>query len=101
MELPSKLLEQIALNTRPKMEEHMLVVMDKSTHEEHLSQPLQTDNNQYKIAVTFLRGFNGIFNVTNANNKFYFKKSISDDDGFALITIPPGAYEIEYLNDEI
>ena len=35
MELPSKLLEQIAFNTRPKLEEHYLVVMGKSTHEEH------------------------------------------------------------------
>ena len=42
MELPSKLLEQIAYNTRSKKEEHMLIVMDKNTHEEHLSQPLQT-----------------------------------------------------------
>ena len=40
MELPSILLEQIACNTRPKIEEHMLIVMDKSTHEEHLYQPL-------------------------------------------------------------
>ena len=69
MELPSKLLEQIAYNTRPKIEEHMLIVMDKSTHEEHLSQPLQT-NKQFKIAVTFLTGCNGIFNITNKNNKF-------------------------------
>ena len=43
MELPSKLLEEIAINTRPKIEEHMLIVMDKSAHEEHLAQPLQTD----------------------------------------------------------
>ena len=42
MEIRSKLLEQIAFNTRPKSAEHMLVVIDKSTHEEHLSQPLQT-----------------------------------------------------------
>ena len=28
MELPSKLLETIAFNTRPKIEEHMLIVMD-------------------------------------------------------------------------
>ena len=76
MEIPSKLLEQIAFNTRPKIEEHMLVVMDKSTHEEHLSQPLQTNNKQYKIAVTFLTGYNGIFNVTNSNNKFYFRKQL-------------------------
>ena len=38
--LPSKLLEQIAYNTRPKIEEHMLIVMEKSTHEEHLFQAL-------------------------------------------------------------
>ena len=54
-----KLLEQIAFNTRPKIEEHMLIVMDKSTHEEHLAQPLQTNNKQFKTAVTFQNGFNG------------------------------------------
>ena len=32
---------------------------------------------------------------------FFFKKTISDDDGFVQITIPPGAYEIEALNSEI
>ena len=53
MELPSKLLEQIAFNTRPKIEEHMLIIMDKSTHEEHLFEPLQTNNKQFKIAVNF------------------------------------------------
>ena len=47
MELPSKLLEQIVYNTRPKIEKHMLIVMDKSTHEEHLYQPLQTNNKQF------------------------------------------------------
>ena len=65
MELPNKLLEQIAFNTRPKFGEHMLIIMDKSTHEEHLSQPVQTNNKQFKIAVTFLTGFNGIFIVTD------------------------------------
>ena len=61
MELPSKLLDQIALNTRPKIEEHVLFLMDKSTHEEHLSQPLHTNNKQFKLAVTFLIVYNGIF----------------------------------------
>ena len=101
MELPSKLLEQIAFNTRSKIEEYMLIVMDKSTHEEHLSLPLQTNNKQFEIAVTFLTGYNGIFNVTNSNNKFYFKKTITDEDGFVQIIIQPGAYEIEALNNEI
>ena len=100
MELPSKLLEQIAINTRPKIEEHMLVVMDKSTHEEHLFQTLQTNNKQFKIAVTFLTAYNGIFNVTSKNNNFFFLKSISDH-GHMKISIPPGAYEIESLDREI
>ena len=70
MELPSKLLEQKAFNTRTKREEHLFIVMDKSTHEEHLSQAFQTNNKQFKIAVTFLSGYNGNFNVTNSNNTF-------------------------------
>ena len=101
MELPGKLLEQIAFNTRPKIEEHMLIVKNKSTHEEYLSQPLQTNNKQFKIAVTFLTAYNGIFNVTIKNNKFYFSKSIIDDNHFNHITTPEGAYEIESLNKEI
>ena len=101
MELSSKLLEQIAFNTRPKIEEHMLIFMDKSTHKEHLFQPLQTIKKQFKIAVTFLSAYNGIFNVTSDNNKFYFTKSITDDNHYIMITIPPGAYETESLNDEI
>ena len=36
MELSNKFLEQVAYNTRPKIEEHMLIVMDKSTLEERL-----------------------------------------------------------------
>ena len=75
--------------------------MYKSTHEEHLSRPLQTNKKQIKIAVTFLTGYNGIFNVTISNNKFYFAKSISDADDFLQITIPQGAYEVKILNDEI
>ena len=100
MELPSKLLEQIAFNTRPKIEEHILIVMNKSIHEEHLYQSLQTNNKQFKIAVTFLTGYNGIFNITNKNYKFYFKKSLMDED-FIQIRIPEGAYEIQTINNEI
>ena len=75
--------------------------MDKSTHEEHLSQPLQTNIKKIKIAVIFLTGYNGIFIVTNSINKFYFKKSITDEKCFIQISIPSGAYGIESLNNEI
>ena len=84
MELPRKLLEQIAFNTRAKIEEHILIVMDKSTHEEYFFQPLQTNNKKFEIAVTFFSAYNGIFNVTNRNNKFYFKKNLIDEDLFEL-----------------
>ena len=84
------MLEQIAFNTRPKIEEHMLIVMDESVHEEHLPPTLQTTNKQFKIVVTFLTGYNGIFNGTKKNGKFYFTLSINDD--FNRITIPSGAY---------
>ena len=100
MEFPSKILEQIAFNTRLQIEEHILVVMKKSTHEKHLSQPLQTSNKQFKLAVTFLTDYIVIFNVTNLNNKFYFKKSF-DDGQFIQISISQGAYEIESLTDAI
>ena len=69
--------------------------MDKSTHEEHLAQPLQTNNKQFKKVVTFQSCSNGIFNVTDKNNKFYFIKSITDKDGYRQITIPLGCYAIE------
>ena len=99
MELPKKILEQLVFNTGPKIEKHMLTVIDRSIHEEHLSQPLQTNNRQYKIAVTFLSGYNGTLNVSNKTNKFYFTRSNNDYD-FTQITILPGAYEIESLNNE-
>ena len=89
MELPSKLLEQIVCNTRSRKEERILIVMSKSTHEEHLPQLLQTNNKQFRIAITFLTGYNGDFNVTNLKNKIYFKKSFNDGD-FIQIGISPG-----------
>ena len=77
MELPSNLLDEIAFNTRPKIEEHMLIVMNKSTHEEHLSQPLESKNKHFEIAVVFLAAYNGFLNITSSNNKLYFMKSIN------------------------
>ena len=49
MELPSKNLEELVFNTRPKILEHILINMDNSIHEEHLSQPLQTNKNKLKL----------------------------------------------------
>ena len=92
MELPREILEQTSSNARPKIEEHKLIVMGKPTHKEHLSQPLQTSNEQFKKAVISLTEKNGIFNVTNSNKLFYFKKTITGGDDFIQNIIPPGAY---------
>ena len=55
----------------------MLIVMDKSTNEEHLAQPLQTNNKQFQNVVTFLTSYNGIFNVTNSNIRIFFTKQLA------------------------
>ena len=89
MELPSKLLEQIAFNTRPEVEERMLIVMDKNTHEEHLFQPTQTKKNNFRyiyIYISFLTAYNCIFKVRNLNNEFYLAKSITEEY-FTVISI--------------
>ena len=78
----------------------MLIFTDKSTHEEHLSQPLQTTNKQYKKVVTSLTGYNVIFNITDKNHNLYFTTSINDDD-FNIFSILVGAYKFESLDDEI
>ena len=82
MELPSELLENIAFNTRPKSEEHILIFIDKSVHREHLSEPLQTIFERFKISVPFQTGFNRIFIARNKKIRFYSAKSNTDNDGF-------------------
>ena len=51
----------------------MLVVMDKSTHKEQLSQTLKTKFKQIKLPVIFLTGYNGIFNNI-IKKQFLFRK---------------------------
>ena len=82
--------------TRPKIEEFMFIVMDKSAREEKFSQPLQNINNPLKAAVLFLTGYNGISNVKNKNIRFIFAMTIIRY-GFFQITILQAAYELEKL----
>ena len=58
-----KNLERIALKTRPKLEEHMLIVLNYYTQEKKFSQTLQINSKQGESAVNFLTGYNSIFNV--------------------------------------
>ena len=101
MELPKKILQQITFKTTPKNEEHIMIVMDESTHGEHLAHPLLIKKIQYKIAVTFLICYNGFFNVKAKKIKFCFVKTNTDKNEFIQKSIPKCEYELESLNDEI
>ena len=74
--------------------------MNKSAHEEYLSQPIQTNSKQLELAVTFLTGYNGKLNLKKSNNKLNFIKSFQDVD-FTRATIPLRAYEMVSLDNEI
>ena len=76
----------------------MLLVMDKSTHEEHLCQPLQTNNMQFKITITFLTGYNGFLNFYII--ELYYTTAIVVDDS-SNMSLKSGAYGLESLDKEI
>ena len=56
------------------------------------NQPLRTHK-------TFLNGYNGIFEITNKNIDFIFK-SVFEGVKYNVITIPPGTYDSESLDEE-
>ena len=62
---------------------------------------MQTNIKQFKTAITFRTGYNGIFNVTNSSTKFHFKKKITNEEDFFQITTTPVTYEIACLHNEI
>ena len=78
------------------IQESLLIVEDRSTHEEHLSQPLKTNDKQHKVAVTFLTCCNGNFNITKI---ILFARAI-DIDNFSKISLNLGADELESLDKE-
>ena len=74
--------------------------MDKSIHEEHLSEPIQTKIKQVKVAVIFLTGCNLIFFVTDRNTIFIFI-SVFEGAEYKVFSIPPRAYHLDLLNKDI
>ena len=70
MKLPSKIVEQLGFNKKPKTEEHVLFALEKSTYEKQIYQPLENNNKQVKISVTFLTSFDSISNVIDRNSSF-------------------------------
>ena len=77
----------------------MLIVKDKYTHEWNFSQTLQTNNEQFQIAVTLLSAYKGIFDVTN-NKKINFLTVLASAE-ISVITSPKGAYELTSLKKKL
>ena len=50
------MLEQIVFRTKTKVEQQLLIVMDKSINEEQLSQTLQTKNEHFVNSYSFSDG---------------------------------------------
>ena len=65
--------------------------MSKPSHEESLSQPIQTNYKEFKIVVSFLTSYNGFFNVTNKDKKVIFI-SVFEGGEYIVRRIPRGAY---------
>ena len=99
-ELQSKILEQMDFKTRASTEEHMLIAMDKSIHAENFFQYLQTNNEQFKVTVTFLTSYNDIFDVTSKKTQF-LSTSVFEFAENNTISILPGAKELQSLIAEI
>ena len=78
----------------------MLNATDKSTHEENLSEPLQTRRKQLENAASFLTSYSDIFIVANKTNKTIFI-SVFEGPENKIIRITPGIYDLESLNEEI
>ena len=77
----------------------MLIVLDRPAVEEKISQVVRANQNQFKFAVTFLTGYNGIFIGTAKSNKLIFI-SVFEGPEINVITIPPDAYEMESMDKE-
>ena len=93
-----KILTDIEKNTRP-LPQIPLEVKYKTNHfKMNLQDSIDLTDGNYVIGVSSFNTYNSIFNVTSKNNKIiYF-------DGLLYwkeILLPPGAYEIEQINDEI
>ena len=93
-----KILTDIEKNTRP-LPQIPLEVKYKTNHfKMDLQDSIDLTDGNYVIGVSSFNTYNSIFNVTSKNNKIiYF-------DGLMYwkeIILPPGAYEIEQINDEI
>ena len=73
-------------------------MLGKSTREQNLDETLQTNNKQFKIAIKFLTGYHGFFNITDKNNRFFY---ITPEKMIVEIVIPKGAYEMEAVYSEI
>ena len=93
-----KLLTEIEKNTRPLPQKPLEVKYETNSFEMDLQDSIDLTDGKYVIGVSSFNTYNSIFIVTYINNKIII---FNGSFNWTEILLPPGAYEIEQINDEV
>ena len=93
-----KILADIEKKTRPLPQIHLEVKLKTNHYKMDLQESIDLTYGNYEIGVSSFNPYNSIFNVTSENNKIIFFDGLLY---WKILVLPPGAYEIEQINDEI
>ena len=76
MKLPNKLFSKNSVKDEIQNGTANVDCDDKSILEEHLSQACQSNYKRFDIAISFLTGYNGMFNVTRKKIKVFSQNQL-------------------------
>ncbi len=95
------LLTKIEHNTKRRPEITLELKMNKNKKRFPIDPPISLHDGNYCMGLISLSVYNTIFNVTTKNNHFTYFNGTERSGLWKTILIPPGAYEIDQINDEI
>ena len=91
-------LEEISGNTKREHDFSILLSNNLNDFTTNIYPPLQLDNN-WSVGLLNFSVYNNIQNINSSNNLFRY--SINGGTNWKLITLTPGSYEIDTINNEI
>ena len=95
------LLTKIEHNTIRRPEITLELKMNKNKKRFPIDPPISLHDGNYCMGLISLSVYNTIFNVTTKNNHFTYFNGTERSGLWKTIIIPPGAYEIEQINEAI
>ena len=93
-----KILADIEKNTRPLPQIPLEVKLKTNHYKMDLQESIDLTDGNYEIGVSSFNPYSSFFNVTSENNEIIFFDGLLY---WKILVLPPGAYEIEQINDEI